>query len=86
MYRQCGKTLCGYQMDRCLFTLKSEKKRPKSWAAALKIAQLYEIIRLYDISRLDSIDLYLMKIDVILLLYIHFLVLSNSIYFSVEKS
>ena len=32
------------------------------------------------------IDLYLMKIDVILLLYIHFSALSNSNYFSAEKS
>ena len=30
---------------------------PTSWAAVLKTAQLYEIIRLYDISRLDSIVL-----------------------------
>ena len=26
----------------------------KNWAAVLKIVQLYEIIRMYDISRLDS--------------------------------
>ena len=31
-------------------------------------------------------DLYLMNIDVILLLYIHFSALSNSIDFSAEKS
>ena len=55
VYPQCRKTLCGYQIDRCLFTLKSDKKKTKNWAAVLKIVQLYEIIRMYDISRLDSI-------------------------------
>ena len=29
MYQQCRKTLCGYQIDRCLFTLKSNKKDEK---------------------------------------------------------
>ena len=63
MYRQCRKTLCGYQIDRRLFMLKSNKKKTKNWAAVLKIVQLYEIIRMYDISRLDSIlglSLYIM--------------------------
>ena len=51
----------------------------------LHVVVLRKIFYIWHLKRL-IIDLYLMMIDVILLLYIHFSALSNSIYFSTEKS
>ena len=51
----------------------------------LHVVVLRKIFYIWHLKRL-IIDLYLMMIDVILLLYIHFSALSNSIYFSTEMS
>ena len=51
----------------------------------LHVVVLRKMFYIGHLKRLIK-DLYLMNIDVILLLYIHFSALSNSIHFSAEKS
>ena len=51
----------------------------------LHVVVLRKIFYIGHLERL-IIDLYLMNIDLILLIYIHFSALSNSIHFSPEKS